>query len=58
MLVARSSAETLDWLYRSAQDFTIDPQRLQSSLQFLHHTSVDPQTSQTSGSGSRAEFIQ
>ena len=36
--------------HRSAQLFTIDPQRRQSSLQFRHQTSVDPHTSQTSGS--------
>jgi hypothetical protein len=42
---------------RSAQLFTIEPQRLQSSLQFRHQTSVDPQTSQASGSDSRGAVI-
>ena len=37
---------------RSAQLFTMLWHRRQSSLQFRHQRSVDPQTSQTSGSGS------
>lgn len=42
---------------RSAQLFTIEPHRRQSSLQFRHQTSVDPHTSQTSGTGSRGAVI-
>lgn len=37
---------------RSAQLFTMLWHRRQRSLQFRHQRSVDPQTSQTSGSGS------
>lgn len=43
--------------HRSAQLFTMLPHRLHSSLQFLHHSSVEPQTSHVSRSGSLGTVI-